>query len=1315
MGSVAQVLDLRGEHVGMATLIDDHYLVTCAHVIRGILGSQFHPTRRESPTVSIRWLAAPEIIQEARVLREGWVAEDEHGRGDMAVLAISSDLPSGVAPAEIIESVGREGHRFRAYGANVRSAIPVRVDGRIRGREGPGGTWIRLEPGDGPEITNGYSGTAVFDDTADGVIGIIVSRDTSPGSRSAFFLPVDQLVQYWRPLEKYVVSGFERSVEAREHWLPRARGVGSSADKGWYFTGRRAIIDELTAKARGQGGNGYFCVTGAPGTGKSSIMARLPIISDVRLASIAAAGADDVRITDCHVIAIYLRQMSFPEVISQLAEKLNTSATGAEGIVDAIQRRMSSTGHLILVFDGIDEAADQFARVRIARDLIRRLGNDAATLNLTVVASSRSGVAGSENEAIVKALGSRCARIQADSDEYVSLEDFARFVETRITDADENLAYGDIRVERLAERVAEASFPVYLVAQLVTRSLIADREMTQEILDRRKFPETVGEAFEEYLGRFAEDEERLRDLLCGLSHARGTGFDVGETWLSVVRCLTGRVYTTQDLRWLLSSGAAFLVETVDAVQSRRYRLYHQALVDLLRIDEASLAVYETIVTLGRHGSSDPYLRQHISGHAVDAGEISNLLLDPELVIFSDIKWLLRDASRYGERLTPASERARLAIRSVEFELETRPIRERSAYLALAGFQYGIQSLQEPDQADWWTPWDACWEVSTEHGVIHRGSPYCGISVAKFFDDQVVISADANGVVAIIWAADHSSAFEPIEVPGVPTCVSSCDLEGGHFAVSVGTDVGDAFSWNSLQRRLIRLTRFRGSVTSMSVRSRHFGFEVLSTSSDGTVHLQGRGPVRKIWERRSDTGNEILASCFLSSNDTFIAIGTATGIQVLRHEDLAPVPSLGAREIGVVFDLYSTAYEADREVTAIASTSDQFSAVGLEYGITGDKFPISPIGRPVSFYTESGRGASALTVEKDIYLGRHLDDDASVFSGHEDDVRGMALVESQSGAELLSVSTDGTMRSWPLDRKASDSSDSDVESDFRVGALSRYAREAVLISSTNEILVVSAEGRQYTAAVPWRPSRVHFLSADVVSIEAKSGESCLLQRAGGAWGLDFEARQPQSPRDGGESVLDSQWELLNPVHAGSDARHPEYGAHLLDDAFDDLGSRLGWFDSYSYDLDGNFNRAWVVPSSDVGVLRTLVYFRSSVSLHDGFLKDGKRKGEVEWSWRQVAEFDDITVPASEDPMMCVFSGMDEILIWLCDSNSIIVLDSGLAEVGRIYIGGGETLDLRVTKLVGRDREFNFAVVKNPGHILGSVSLTEVLSAGRVAKV
>ncbi len=1319
MGSVAQVLDLRGDHVGMATLIDDHHLVTCAHVIRGIFGSQFHPTRRESPTVSLRWLAVPDAIQEARVLSEGWVAEDAHGRGDMAVLAISSETPSSVAPAEIIESVGREGHSFRAYGANAVSAMPVRVDGRIRGREGPGGTWIRLEPADGPEITNGYSGTAVFDATADGVLGIIVSRDSSPGSRSAFFLPVDQLVQYWRPLEKYVVSRFERSVEAREHWLPRARGVGSSADKGWYFTGRRAIIDELTAKARGESRDGYFCVTGAPGTGKSSIMARLPIISDVRLASIAAGGADDVRITDSQVVAIYLRQMSFPEVITQLANKLETSATGAEGIVDAIQRRPHSAGHLILVFDGIDEAADELARIRIARDLVRRLGNDSATLNLTVVASSRSGVPGSENESIIKALGSRCARIQADSDEYVSVDDFARFVESRIADADDSLAYGDTRVERLAERVAEASFPVYLVAQLVTRSLIADREMTQEILDRRKFPETVGEAFEEYLGRFAEDEGRLRDLLCGLSHARGAGFDVGETWLSVVQCLTGRVYTTQDLQWLLSSGAAFLVESVDGVQARRYRLYHQALVDLLRVDEALPAVYNVMVTLARNGSSDPYLGQHISGHAVEAGEISDLLLDSELVLFTEIKWLLRDASRYGEKLTASSERARLAIRSVEFELESRRTPERSAYLALAGLQYGVRSFQKPDSVDWWVPWDACWEVSTEHGVIHRGPPYCGISVAKFFDEQVVISADANGVVAILWAADHSSAFEPIEVPGVPTCISSCDLADGHFTVCVGTDVGDVFSWNSLQRKLTRLTRFQGSVTSASVRCRDFGFEVLSTSSDGTVHLHGRGPVRKIWERRSDIGDEVLASCFLSSKDTFIAIGVAAGIRVLRHEDLAPVPSLGASEIGVVFDLYSTAYEADREVTAIASTSDQFSTVGLEYGITGEAFPISPVGRPVSFYTESGHGASALTVEKNIFLGRHLGDDVSVFSGHEDDVRGMALVESQSGAELLSVSTDGTMRSWPLGRKASVLGDADVESDFRVGALSQYAREAVLISSANEILVVSADRRRFAAALPWRPTRVSFLSEDLVSVKAGSGESCLLKRVGGDWGVDFGA-STQSILGGsqgigdGDSVLAFGWEVLKPLRVGSDARHPVYGAHIIEDALDDLGTRLGWAESYPYGLDGDVNRAWVVPVGDVGALRVLLYFGSSVSLYDGFLEDSEQEDEIEWSWHQVAEFDDMIVPAAESPRICVFSNINEILIWLCDSNSIVFLDSGLAEVGRIYIGGGETLDLRVTELIGRDREFNFAVVKNPGHIVGSVALAEVLSAGSVAK-
>lgn len=54
-------------------------------------------------------------------------------------------------------------------------------------------------------VTPGFSGGPAWDETLDGVVGMIVAADTSPGVRVAFIIPVDRLIEAWPELARPTV------------------------------------------------------------------------------------------------------------------------------------------------------------------------------------------------------------------------------------------------------------------------------------------------------------------------------------------------------------------------------------------------------------------------------------------------------------------------------------------------------------------------------------------------------------------------------------------------------------------------------------------------------------------------------------------------------------------------------------------------------------------------------------------------------------------------------------------------------------------------------------------------------------------------------------------------------------------------------------------------------------------------------------------------------------------------------------------------------------------------------------------------------
>ncbi len=186
---------------------------------------------------------------------------------------------------------------------------------------------------------------------------------------------------------------------------------------------------------------------------------------------------------------------------------------------------------------------------------------------------------------------------------------------------------------QVAHAVGEKAYPVFLIARLISQSLLeADKPVDVTRPDWEAFPTTVDAAFDEYLDRFGANKERVVDLFRPLAYAEGAGLPFENLWAPMASALSAKTYRAGDVEWLMEHAGAFLVEATEDDRSV-YRLYHHALIYHVRfprrpLSEVQREFTETLIrqTPDRRdgGGKDwlqasPYVRQHLASHAAAAG------------------------------------------------------------------------------------------------------------------------------------------------------------------------------------------------------------------------------------------------------------------------------------------------------------------------------------------------------------------------------------------------------------------------------------------------------------------------------------------------------------------------------------------------------------------------------------------------------------------------------------------------------------------------------------------------------------------------
>lgn len=603
-----------------------------------------------------------------------------------------------------------------------------------------------------------------------------------------------------------------RAAEIKDHVRPRAQGVDAGGRDMWLFTGRQAALDEACRWIAADGPS-TLVVTGNPGSGKSSVLARLYVLAnrDLRLA-VPSDGESSRPLVHPGSIArfIHARGLAAEDVVAGLCEATDIDVTSSLG--EFVAKLEGQTGDpVVVVIDAVDEAASD----RTAPDaepsrpldamlkyLIRRL--DRTRLRLMI---------GTRRDRLVPLgdLADRADRatvVDLDLPDYADTVGLRGYVEKvlRYTSGSPYQQAESGRVRAVCDAVTATAGGSFLVAWITAAGLTLGSEVVDPTDPRwlAGLQRDASSAMRADLGnRLGDKAQRACELLLPLSYAKGPGLPGPGIWPVLVEALSGRRCGEDDLDWLRQNAGAYLTETTaEDGQTPVFRLFHESLAQHLRSDRDETADEDAITKelVRKHGKggwagAPFYVRAHLAGHAAAGTGLEGLLGDADFLIHADPAGLAPRLSRAvtDEGLLTGA----VYLASLNMHRDARPA-ERRRLLAIDAARYGASELVDRlakagsgrDRFEWWPRWATGSRVHA--GQRHMLSRYperirvvaCGES------DGVPRAAMAyqDGVVRLWNMLSGQAIGERWSVPGGPVVAVACaDVAGVPLVVTGSAD------------------------------------------------------------------------------------------------------------------------------------------------------------------------------------------------------------------------------------------------------------------------------------------------------------------------------------------------------------------------------------------------------------------------------------------------------------------------------------------------------------------------------------------------
>ncbi|GGK60949.1 caspase family protein [Ornithinimicrobium pekingense] len=502
--------------------------------------------------------------------------------------------------------------------------------------------------------------------------------------------------------------------ELRSHWIPRALGgtneVGTSL-----FRGRTEQLGQIEAWATDPDQPGLLVVTGAPGTGKSALLAQF-VVPGVGDGSRPRAAR-----------AVHARGLTAGAVRNRVADLFDDGA-----------------GQLVVI-DALDEATDP--------EVLE-------TFVVAPLVAAGARVAVGVRPALAHSWAAERVTVDLDkSPDRLALRSYA----AEILSSAEGSPYaaGPTSVGEVAAAVAGLAGDSFLLAGLIARTLVRmERPLAPEaVADARQSFGSIAGAFERDLARIGDDTGLVRELLTALAWSQGGGLPWEGVWPAVAGALFApRTYADSDVRRALDAAADYVVEA--SLDGHSYfRLYHELFAEHLRKGYDEKATHEVITrslmdltptdTQGRldWASAHPYVCRSLAEHAARGGLLEDLLEDPRLPLALDTDRL---AVALNSRLSlgpnaAAVQRCLEQLREGGTQLPSQ--------LALAAMQTGATGLASRARAQgfggttWWPLW-VRWASIPAHAVVARVTgKVVGIATVEQDGETLVVAASADGEVA----------------------------------------------------------------------------------------------------------------------------------------------------------------------------------------------------------------------------------------------------------------------------------------------------------------------------------------------------------------------------------------------------------------------------------------------------------------------------------------------------------------------------------------------------------------------------------------
>ncbi|MEU6298950.1 AAA family ATPase [Streptomyces erythrochromogenes] len=432
-----------------------------------------------------------------------------------------------------------------------------------------------------------------------------------------------------------------------EFWLDRASGRAAADDLGWYFSGRAVQMTRLTGFLRGS--EEVLLVTGAAGSGKSALLARLVTLSDPGFvtdpgnAAVVTGISAELRPEPGSIdVAVLARNKPAPVIVQDLLtgltgltglgiEHLGTEhlgpppGPGTEPPLQALLQRVlnratAEARPVIVVIDALDEADDPLAVVNDVILPLARLrgpqGDRPVRLLLGIRSSPGPAAAGASlrDERADHLLFRLTEALEAEgltpgllrSDGPDCMEDIAAYAATLLLQT-AGSPYRDAPEEAVeaAGIIANAVKPSFLDARIAADQL--RRAETRQYLAEEGWLSRLTMGTIGLLREDIRDVSRATDIPAALlvaalratAFAPGAGLPWAEVWPAVTNALgrseygVGRVgvsvSTAKDaVRALRDSRLTGYLATAEEDARTVYRPVHQRLTDLLIADPSWL-------------------------------------------------------------------------------------------------------------------------------------------------------------------------------------------------------------------------------------------------------------------------------------------------------------------------------------------------------------------------------------------------------------------------------------------------------------------------------------------------------------------------------------------------------------------------------------------------------------------------------------------------------------------------------------------------------------------------------------------------------